>query len=111
MGAMDAVLHWGWLLGVALVAPAALPAGGGERRQPEIRRCDHLGPLLAGKGCVLRASPLAVAPTLRTLAVGTPVRVLRRWQSADGNTWLQVKTSAGKYPGFIGNAKRGWVNV
>jgi hypothetical protein len=39
------------------------------------------------------------------------VRVLRRWQSADGNTWLQVKTSAGKYPGFIGNAKRGWVNV
>ena len=26
------------LLGLALIAPAALPAGGAERRQPELRR-------------------------------------------------------------------------
>ena len=32
-----AVLRWGWLLGVALMAPAGLPAGGAQRRLPLLR--------------------------------------------------------------------------
>ncbi|MED5562389.1 MAG: SH3 domain-containing protein, partial [Cyanobacteriota bacterium] len=54
---MGVVLRWGWVLGVALLAPADLPAGGAERRQPEIRRSDRSGPLLAGTSCELRVSP------------------------------------------------------
>ena len=75
---MGGVLRWSWLLGVALMAPASLPAGGGEFRQPQVRRRSGSGPLHIGSDCPLRLSPLAVAPTLSTLAIGTPWRLLRR---------------------------------
>ena len=39
------VLRWGWLLGVALMAPAALPAGGAQRRLPPLRRAGGQKPL------------------------------------------------------------------
>jgi hypothetical protein len=41
--AVTSLLRWSWLLGVALLAPAALPAGGADRRQPEVRRREAGG--------------------------------------------------------------------
>ena len=108
---MGVLLRWGWVLGVALLAPAALPAGGGERRQPEIRRSDSSGPLFAGTSCELRVSPLAVAPSLRRLAVGTPLNVLRRWHGDDGKDWLQVQIASGSGECLAGVVRRGWLNV
>ena len=32
------MLRWSWLLGVSLFGPVALPAGGAERRLPQVRR-------------------------------------------------------------------------
>lgn len=84
-------MRWSWLLGVALLAPAALPAGGAERRQPEVRRRDGSGPLISGDHDCLHAAPSVSAPSLRSLDLGTPLRVLRRWRSADGQDWLRYR--------------------
>ena len=103
-------MRWSWLLGVALLAPAALPAGGAERRQPEVRRRDGTGPLISSGHECLQASPSVSAPPLRRLDLGTPLRVLRRWRCANGDEWLQVQVSAGPGMDQPGKAQRGWLH-
>ena len=89
---MGPMLRWSWLLGVALMAPAAMPAGGADVRQPQVRRRVGVGGHLhVASDAPLRLSPLAVAPRLSTLSAGTSLRLLRRWSSADGNDWLHVQ--------------------
>ena len=100
----SSVLRWSWLLGVALMAPAALPAGGSDRRQPQPRRRAASGPLHISSDQPLRLSPLAVAPRLSTLKAGSSLRLLRRWSTADGQDWLHVQTLSGEQ-------HRGWLRV
>ena len=104
------VLRWSWLLGVALLAPTALPAGGAERRQPEVRRRDSTGPLLSGSEDLLQASPHVSAPALRQLDLGTPLRVLRRWRCADGEEWFQVQVASTAGTDDPTQVQRGWVH-
>ena len=105
-----AVLRWGWLLGVALMAPAALPAGGAQRRLPPVRRQEGKSPLLSGDGCMLLSSPLVEAPVLRRLELGTPLQMLRHWRGEDGRDWIQVQVSPGQGlpPSF--QSMRGWLH-
>ena len=94
------------LLAFALLAPATLPAGGGERRMPEVRRRQHaLEPLLSS-GCLsLRCSPERQAPVLASVDSGVPLRVLRQWFSPRGRRWLQVEI-----PAAAGELRRrGWL--
>ena len=98
------LLRWSWLLGVALMAPADLPAGGADRRQPQVRRRVGSGPLHTGRETALQLSPMTVAPRLRSLEAGTSLRLLRRWTTADGRDWLQVQTLSGE-------SQRGWIRV
>ena len=106
MGAVQigGMLRWSWLLGVALMAPAALPAGGGDCRQPQVRRRSGRGPMHTASNQALRISPIAVAPRLRTLEAGTSLRLLRRWSAADGQDWLQVQT-------LDRDRQRGWLRA
>ena len=104
MGLTTSMLRWGWLLGVALMAPAALPAGGSERRQPQVRRRQGSGPLHTTERGVLRSSPVAVAPALNDLSIGTPCRLLRRWPGDDGHDWLHVQV-------LSGDQQRGWLRI
>ena len=97
-------LRWSWLLGVALMAPAALPAGGADQRQPQPRRRAVSGPFHTSSDQPLRLSPLAVAPRLSTLKAGSSLRLLRRWSSADGQDWLHVQTLSGEQ-------HRGWLRI
>ena len=101
---MGPVLRWSWLLGVALMAPAALPAGGGDCRQPQVRRRSGKGPLHLNAESPLQVSPLAVAPRLRTLPVGSSLRLLRRWSGYSGQVWFQVQT-------LDGEERRGWIRA
>ena len=101
---MGPVLRWSWLLGVALMVPAALPAGGADRRQPQPRRRAASGPLHTATDQPLRLSPLAVAPRLSTLKAGSSLRLLRRWSAADGQDWLHVQT-------LSGDQRRGWIRA
>jgi hypothetical protein len=99
------VFTWAALLGIALFAPAALPAGGAERRMPEVRRRESpLEPLLNPTRCSLRASPRSQAPPLRSLEAGVPLRVLRTWVEPGGRRWVRVAAL-----GSGGRASRGWL--
>jgi hypothetical protein len=93
------------VLSFALVAPAALPAGGADRRPVEVRRRQSGEPLLANGSVALRCAPEQQAPVLTRLPSGEPLQVLRRWRSPRGRQWLQVQatTSAGEA------GRRGWI--
>ena len=54
---MGPMLRWSWLLGVALMAPAALPAGGADVRQPQVRRRVGVGGHLHVASDAPRPSP------------------------------------------------------
>ncbi|MFY8149395.1 MAG: SH3 domain-containing protein [Prochlorococcaceae cyanobacterium] len=92
------------LLSLALVGPAALPAGGAERRLPELRRRSAGEPLLACGSTPLLASPRRHAPALAELESGEPLQLLRSWWCPAGRRWLQVQTAAGP-----GEPRRGWL--
>jgi hypothetical protein len=97
--------RWAALLGFAMLAPAALPAGGGERRMPEVRRREsRREPLVTSTSLSLRCAPHCEAPTLARLEPGVPLRVLRQWLGPNGNRWLQVET-----PTPAGLNRRGWL--
>ena len=93
------------LLGFALLAPAALPAGGGDRRLPEVRRRQSpLEPLLSTSGFSLRCAPQRRAPLLGEVEAGVPLRVVQQWFSPEGRRWLRVEAS-----GRGGRLARGWL--
>jgi hypothetical protein len=97
--------RWAALLGFALLAPAALPAGGADRRLPEVRRRERQGePLLSDGATQLHCAPGCQAPVLVRLETGAPLRVLRQWFDPNGRRWLQVETR--RRPGL---AERGWL--
>ena len=107
MAGVSAPWRWAALLGFALVAPVTLPAGGGDRRLPEVRRRKAGEPLLSAGTRSLRASPERQAPALARLAGDEPLRVLRSWHSPAGERWLQVEAAAA--PAGLGPARRGWL--
>jgi hypothetical protein len=93
------------LCSFALMAPAALPAGGGDRRQPELRRRSSAAePLISGSGCRLRCAPEWTAPPLARLDAGVPLRVVQQWFSPEGSRWLRVEASC-----QAGRRSRGWL--
>ncbi|WP_413441510.1 SH3 domain-containing protein [Synechococcus sp. MIT S1220] len=99
------LIRWSWLLSVALLAPAALPAGGAERHQPQLRRrSDRDQRLFTVSSTDLRLSPVTMAPVLRNLAEGTQLRVLRRWRGDDGQHWFHVQE-------LTGENCRGWMRA
>ena len=101
---MIQIFRWSWLLGCALIAPTALPAGGGYLRQPNVLRKTTLGPLHTKCGAILQISPMAIAPRLGTLRAGTPLRIIHRWKGDDGSDWLHVQV-------LVGEEQRGWVRA
>ena len=101
---MGLLLRWSWLLGLALIVPADLPAGGAQRRQPLVRRRHGNGPLFTSAETALQLSPIAVAPPLRHLSAGTSLKLLRRWTTEDGQIWLHVQD-------LSRDPLRGWIRV
>ena len=103
--------RWGWILCVALLVPAALPAGGGDLREPKVRKRDFYEPIIANQGWKLLSAPIAAAPSLINLQMGTPLKVLRYWKSSVGKQWIYVEimeSLSGEI--LMGSIKRGWLN-
>lgn len=91
------------LLGFAMLAPAALPAGGADRRVPEVRRREIGDPLISTGRCILHCAPDCKAPTLATLPSDSQFAWLRTWKGHGGQRWLQVMVVTS------GQKRRGWV--
>ena len=91
-------------MGFALLAPAGLPAGGADRRQPEVRRRIHgAEPLVSTGPAQLRCAPRQQAPALVAVGADAPLRVLRSWWEPGGQRWLQVELASPS------GSRRGWV--
>ena len=110
---MSLFLRWSWLLGLALFAPISLPAGGAKSSSIlfEVHRSYSSEPLFAGQNCVLKTSPLKYAPSLTQISNGTPLRVIRRWNNAQGQVWLQVQIANSELLSISDVPRRGWLNV
>ncbi len=111
MGSVVVLLRWGWLLSISLLAPISLPAGGAERNLPQIKQRNLAEPFLAEKSISLKALPLAVAPSLCRLKIGTPFRLVRYWEAEDGSRWIYVEIADGETKELINAGRRGWLNA
>ncbi len=100
---------WTWLLGIALLVPAALPAGGAQRSMIQHRKNNIGSPIIALKEFNLLSSTSENASIVTRVKAGTPVKVMKVWDSEDNGQWLLVNIfSQNFYQLFY---KRGWVNI
>ncbi len=109
---MKFFLHWGCLLIFALVAPIALPAGGVRRDEMKIVINKEVQFCFAGGSCELLTSPYSSAIALRKISSGTPIRIIRFWNSHEGDQWAQVQLKNTNFVDFSSSSpSRGWINV
>ena len=93
--------RWACILGMALLLPIGLPAGGARPEPSRPRQRQPGEPLLASTLVRLRREPRISAPQQPTLPIGQPLRAQGRWH--DGNRlWLRVAS---------GQRGRGWVQT
>ena len=93
-------LRWAWLLGMALMAPIALPAGGADRDNPAVRRRRPGEPLYAIGIKKLQVSPHHQAPLLVKVSDSDmPMQILHTWYNQQGERWCRV--SLGGFRGWL----------
>ena len=109
MNLISTFIVWTWLLGIALVVPTTLPAGGAQKSIVQHRKKDMRSPMIALKEFNLLSSASKNSSTIIRVKSGTPVNVLKVWDSADNDQWLLVNVlSQDFYQLFY---KKGWVNI
>ena len=109
MNIISKFIIWTWLLGISLVLPTTLPAGGAQRSMIEYRQ-NHIGsPLIALKEFNLLSSAMQDATTLKSLKAGTPVKVIKVFHSRDSGKWLLVNVLTQNFYQLFN--KRGWVYI
>ena len=109
MNLISTFIVWTWLLGIALVVPTTLPAGGAQESIIQQRKNNVGSPIIALKDFKLLSSASKNASILTRVKAGTPVKVLRIWDSTDSGKWLLVNISIQESNQIF--YKRGWVNI
>ena len=109
MNLISTFIVWTWLLGIALVVPTTLPAGGAQESIIQQRKNNVGSPIIALKDFKLLSSASKNASILTRVKAGTPVKVLRIWDSTDSGKWLLVNISIQELNQIF--YKRGWVNI
>ena len=100
---------WSWLLCIALVAPTTLPAGGAQESIIQHRRNNIGSPIIAFKEFNLLSSASNNSTILTSVKAGTPVDVLKVWDSNDSGKWLLVNVLCLNFYQLF--YRRGWVNI
>ena len=96
-------------MGIALVVPTTLPAGGAQESLIQHRKRNVGAPIIALKDFNLVSSVSNNASVLTRVKAGTPVRVLKNLYNADSGEWLLVNIKIKDFNQFFD--KRGWVNI
>ena len=109
MNLISTFIVWTWLLGISLVVPTTLPAGGAQESIIQHRKNNVGSPIIALKDFNLLSSASENPSVLTRIKAGTPVTVLRNWNSSDGKKWLFVNVSIRNFNQLF--YKRGWVNI
>ena len=109
MNLISTFFVWTWLLCISLVAPATLPAGGAQESIIQHRRNNIGSPVIALKDFNLLTSASNNSSTLTTVAAGTPVEILKIWESNESRNWLLVSVLCHNFDQFF--YRRGWVEI
>ena len=109
MNLISTFIVWTWLLGIALIVPTTLPAGGAQESFIQYRKNNIGSPIIALKDFNLLSSASKNSSILTRVKAGTPVKVLKMWNSNDLGEWLLVNIAIKDFNQFF--YKRGWVNI
>ena len=109
MNIISTFIVWTWLLGIALVVPTTLPAGGAQESIIQNRKNNVGSPIIALKDFNLLSSASKNSSILTRVKAGTPVKILKVWDSSDREKWLLVNISIQDFNQIF--YKRGWVNI
>ena len=109
MNIISTFIVWTWLLGIALVVPTTLPAGGAQESIIQNRKNNVGSPIIALKDFNLLSSASKNSSILTHVKAGTPVKILKIWDSSDREKWLLVNISIQDFNQLF--YKRGWVNI
>ena len=109
MNIISTFIVWTWLLGIALVVPTTLPAGGAQESIIQNRKNNVGSPIIALKDFNLLSSASKNSSILTPVKAGTPVKVLNIWDTTDSGKWLLVNILIRDFNQVF--YKRGWVNI
>ncbi|WP_269611669.1 hypothetical protein [Prochlorococcus marinus] len=109
MNLISTFIVWSWLLCIGLVAPTTLPAGGAQESIIQHRRNNIGSPVIALKEFNLLSSASNNSSILTKINPGTPVNIMKVWDSNDTGTWLLVNVLCQNF--FQLFYRRGWVNI
>ena len=109
MNIISTFIVWTWLLGIALVVPTTLPAGGAQESIIQNRKNNVGSPIIALKDFNLLSSASKNSSILTRVKAGTPVKILKIWDSSDREKWLLVNILIQEFNQLF--YKRGWVNI
>tara|TARA_Y100001968_G_scaffold32028_1_gene24665 strand:+ start:144 stop:482 length:339 start_codon:yes stop_codon:yes gene_type:complete len=109
MNLITSFIIWIWLLGISLIVPTSLPAGGSQKSNIHHRENNIGSPLIAFKQFNLLTSAINDSSILTKVKVGTPVNVLKIWETDQNGKWLLVNVLSDHPNQFF--YKRGWINI
>ena len=109
MNLIGTFIVWTWLLGIALVVPTTLPAGGAQKSNIQHRENNNRTPIIALKEFNLLSAASSNSTILTRVKAGTPVNVMKVWDSTDSGKWLLVNVLSQDFYQFF--YKKGWVNI
>ena len=109
MNLISTFIVWSWLLCIGLVAPTTLPAGGAQESIIQHRRNNIGSPIIALKEFNLLSSVSNSSSILTRVKPGTPVNVIKVWDSNENGQWLLVNVLCQNFYQLF--YRRGWVNI
>ena len=109
MNLISTFIVWTWLLCIGLVAPTTLPAGGAQKSIIHHRKNNIGSPIIALKEFDLLTSPSNYSSILTSISVGTPVNVIKIWESNENENWLLVSVLCKNFDQLF--YRRGWVEI
>ena len=109
MNLISTFIVWTWLLGIALVIPTTLPAGGAQEYIIQNRKNNMGSPVIALKDFKLLSSAQKNSSVVTNVKAGTPVKILKTWDSTNHGKWLLVNIPIQSFNQLF--YKRGWVNI
>ena len=109
MNLISTFIVWTWLLCIGLVAPTTLPAGGAQKSIIQHRRNNIGSPIIALKDFDLLTSASNYSSILTSVSAGSPVKIIKIWESNDNKNWLLVSVLCQNFDQLF--YRRGWVDI
>ena len=109
MNLISTCIIWIWLIGISFVVPTSLPAGGSQKSMIKHRENNVESPVIALKDFNLLSSAYPQSSILTRVQAGTPVSILKVWDSTDNGTWLLVNVLSQRFSQLF--YTKGWVNI